>query len=143
MKLYLLILKLLASQACYYCSCPPPPKIDDNEYNSYDLIVSSTILKVSDKGFERTILLKVDTCFKGNNIHGTVEISSPSQEGICAISPKVGEHWLIYANAFGKIFKTNLCTRTKTMNPKAWDYYEEAVKEDLKFLQNKLKNTSG
>lgn len=141
MKQSLLILGILIAQIGFCCSCQPLSKIDDQQYDKYDLIVSGTILKITDKGYERTVLIKVDTYYKGTQSQKTIKIMSPSKEGVCAISPKVGEHWLIYAAASGKIFSTNLCTRTMTMNPKAWDYKKDNLREDLEFLEKKIKNT--
>jgi hypothetical protein len=31
-------------------------------------------------------------------------------------------------------FYTNLCTRTKNLNPKAWNYNKEKIEADLSFL---------
>jgi len=85
------------------------------------------------------ILIKVDTYYKGSQNKDTIKIVSPREAGDCGIFPKVGEHWLMFAYSTGNSFRTNLCTRTKNMNPKAWDYRKNELKDDLDFLENKIK----
>jgi hypothetical protein len=69
----------------------------------------------------------------------TIIISSASESGLCGIFPKVGERWLLYAYGTSNSFSTNLCTRTKSMEPKAWDFNEKEIRSDLVFLENKNK----
>ncbi len=85
--------------------------------------------------FEKTIYLKVETYYKGGDSLTTMEITTPSQEGMCGIVPKVGEKWLMFAYAEKKRFRTELCTRTKNMYPKAWDYNKNEIEDDIKFLE--------
>jgi hypothetical protein len=136
MNLIFLLLILLA-QKDDFCSCIPLGPIDDKQYNEYNIIVKGKVVNVSESQFERTIYLKVDTYFKGKQKDSIVIIKSPSQSGECGIFPKVGEIWLMYAYASEKIYRTNLCTRTKNMNPKAWDYRKDELKQDLDFLEAK------
>ena len=89
------------------------------------------------------ILIKVDTYYKGSQNKDTIKIVSPREAGDCGIFPKVGEHWLMFAYSAGNRFRTNLCTRTKNMNPKAWDYKKDELINDLDFLGNKRKINDG
>jgi hypothetical protein len=55
---------------------------------------------------------------------------------MCGIFPEIGEQWLIFARKKGNVFYTSLCTRTKNLNPKAWDYNKVFIDDDLKFLNS-------
>ena len=120
-----------------FCSCIPLVPIDDKQYNEYNLIVKGKVVNISESQFERSIYIKVDTYFKGKQKDSTVVIKSPSQSGECGIFPEVGEIWLMYAYTSEKAYRTNLCTRTKNMNPKTWNYRKEELKQDLEFLEAK------
>jgi len=48
----------------------------------------------------------------------------------------------MFAKAEGKGYRTTLCTRTKNMNPKAWDYRKDEITDDIKFLEAKLTTNS-
>jgi hypothetical protein len=61
---------------------------------------------------------------------------------MCGIVPKVGEEWLMFAYADKNGFRTERCTRTKSMNPKAWDHNKNEIIDDIKFLEAKLKTSS-
>ena len=139
MKLYLLFLILLFCQKGNCCLCIHPGNIDEKQFHQYNLIFKGKVERIYEKGFERIILLKIKAYYKGKQTSKTIKIISPDQSGTCGIFPKIGEHWLIFAYSSGKTFNTNLCTRTKNMNSKAWDYDKDGLKNDLKFLENKRK----
>ena len=132
----LLIFSLLTSKL-NYCSCTPLPPIDEQQYKEYDLILKGKVSKISVINSERMIDFAVETFYKGQQNKARIKITTPSQEGMCGIIPKVGERWLVFAYADKNGFHTELCTRTKNMNPKAWDYNKNEVTEDLKFLEAK------
>lgn len=137
MKIFIFLICTLFGQIANCCSCSPLGTIDEKEYNQYNLIAKGKISKVVEGRFKRTIYLKVDTYYKGDKREKTITIESPSESGMCGIFPKVGESWLMFAHTSGKAFKTDLCTRTKNMNPKVWDYKKEELREDLAFLEAK------
>lgn len=141
MTFVLLLLYQLSLKPCY-CSCIPLPPIDNKQYNEYSLIAKGKVVKITFSNLGENIYLTVDTCYKGGQKRETIKIVSPSSEGICGIFPKIGERWLMFAYAEGKNYKTNLCTRTKNMNPKAWNYNNDELSDDLKFLRAKLANNS-
>jgi hypothetical protein len=85
----------------------------------------------------RVITFSIDTYFKGVGKERTVTIISPLESGICGIFPVNGERWLMFAYQNGKSYRTNLCTRTKRMNPRVWNYSKEELEADLKFLNEK------
>ena len=122
-----------------YCSCIPLDPIDDKQYDEYNLIAKGKVLKVSTGKFERTIVFAVETYYKGGEGQTNIKIITPTQEGECGIVVKEGENWLVFVYATGKDYRTELCTRTKTMNPKAWDYRRDEITSDIKFLEAKLK----
>ena len=135
---YFLLLFALLMQNSKYCSCIPPGPIDDKQYNEYNLIVEGTVSKLVAKDFERTIYLTVKTYYKGGSKQKIVKITTPSQEGMCGILPNVGEDWLMFAYTNGQNYFTGLCTRTKNMNPKAWNYKKKEITDDKKFLEAKI-----
>ena len=140
---YLLLLFSLLTHKANYCSCTPLPPIDDQQYNEYNLIVKGKVIKVLKSNlFEKTIYFKVETHYKGGDSLTTLKVTTPSQEGMCGIVPKVGEEWLMFAYREKKGFRTELCTRTKNLNPKAWDYNKSEVEDDIKFLEAKRTTNS-
>ena len=95
-----------------------------------------------EKNFARIIYIKVDTYFKGRQNTTTIKVESPSQSGMCGIFPKIGEQWLVFAYKKGNSYNTSLCTRTKNLNPKAWNFRKDEIDDDLKFLDGKLGTTA-
>jgi hypothetical protein len=120
MGIFLFLFSLIM-QRPNYCSCIPLGPIDDKQFNEYSLIVKGKVAKVTVHNFERTIYFTVDIYYKGGGNQTQIKIITPSQEGVCGIIPKAGENWLMFAYANGADYKTELCTRTKNMNPKAWN----------------------
>jgi hypothetical protein len=141
MSLFLFLSYLLSAKS-NYCSCLPLPPIDDKQYNECSLIARGKVVKIAFSNLGENIYLALDTCYKGDEKQRTINIISLDSEGICGIFPKVGEQWLVFAYRQGKTYTTNLCTRTKDMNPKAWNYNESVLTNDLKFLRAKLTNNS-
>jgi hypothetical protein len=144
MKYIFLFSLLLLSSVTYSCSCIPLGKIDEKQYNEYDLIIKGKITKLVEKDFTRIIYIKVDKYFKGKLSVTTIKVESPSQSGMCGIFPQIGEQWLVFTYKKDNSFNTSLCTRTKSLNPKAkaWDYSKEEIDNDLKFLEDKLVTTA-
>jgi hypothetical protein len=141
MSCFLFLFSLLMQKSSY-CSCIPLGPIDDKQYNEYNLIVEGKVSKVVVQNFERTIYLAAKTYYKGGNSQTIVKITTPSQEGECGIFPKVGETWLMFAYTNGKNYRTELCTRTKNMNPKVWNYNKDEIADDKKFLEAKITENS-
>ena len=139
---YLLLLFSLFSHNSNYCSCIPLGPIDESQYNEYNLIVKGKVSKVVIQSFEKSIYLAVDVYYKGGDKQTTIKITTPSLEGMCGIVPKVGENWLIFAYADEKNYRTELCTRTKNMNPKAWNYNKDEIAKDIIFLETKIISNS-
>ena len=142
MKYFFLFGLLILSQIAYSCSCIPLGPLDDKQYNEYDLIIKGKVVKLIEKQFKRIIYIKVDSYFKGTQKSTTLKIESPRQSGMCGIFPKIGEQWLVFAYKKDNIYNTSLCTRTKTLNPKAWDFRKNEIDEDLKFLKRKTETTA-
>ncbi|HZH95692.1 MAG TPA: hypothetical protein VEY06_07395 [Flavisolibacter sp.] len=140
--LHLFFLVSLLTHKPNYCSCSPLPPIDEQQYKEYNLIVKGRIANISLSSFERTVDLSVGTYYKGRQNKGNIKIKTPRQEGICGIVPKVGEEWLMFAYADKNGFRTERCTRTKSMNLKAWDHNKNEIIDDIKFLEAKLKTSS-
>ena len=87
----------------------------------------------------KEITFEIQIRFKGIQKSSKIKITTSDQESTCGISPKLGEEWLIFANREKEGFQTNLCTRTKSMNKKAWDYNKEELQQDIEYLNQKLR----
>jgi len=136
---YLLLVFSLLTHRTNYCSCIPLGPIDEKQYNEYSLIVKGKVVKEQVSNFERTIYLNVEIYYKGGNNQNKIIITTPRQEGMCGIVPKVGEEWLMFAYGKDNGYRTELCTATKNMNSKAWNYNKNEITDDIKFLEAKLK----
>lgn len=140
--LHLLFFFALLTHKPNYCSCIPLPPIDEQQFKEYDLIAKGKVTKISLSNFERTIDVTIEKYYKGEQKKTIMKITTPRQEGMCGIVPKVGEDWLMFAYADKNGFRTELCTRTKNMNPKAWDYNKDEIANDIKFLEAKRNTNS-
>ena len=140
MKSVLLIFAILSIQIGYGCSCLPPGKIDDIQFNKYDLIFKGKVVSIKKKNEVVSILFQVEDYYKGNKYSKTIKVATVAYESACGITVKRGEEWLVYAFFSNNEYNTNLCTRTKNMNPKAWNYDKLELKEDIEFLENKRKS---
>lgn len=140
MKYIFLVSLLHLSSLTYSCSCIHLGKIDEKQYKEYDLIIKGKIIKLVENNSTRIIYIKVDTHYKGTQTSKIIQVKSPSQSGVCGIFPEIGEQWLVYAFKNRNGYNTNLCTRTKNLNPKAWNFNKYDINNDLKFLEGKLTN---
>lgn len=141
MRLTLLAIGLFISALATCCDCKHPGKINDEQYNQYNLIFKGKVIKISAFNLTKIIYLKIDTIYNGSNSRKIIKIISPLQGAMCGITPKLGEVWLIFAYLSEGNFTTNLCTRTKRMNAKAWDYNDKELIDELEFLENKRKSS--
>lgn len=140
MKYLFLPMFLFLSQITYCCNCNPLGAIDDEQFNSYNIILKGKVTRIAATDFTKTIYVKVESYFKGRLKSTTIKIETPAQSGACGIYPIVGERWLMFASKKGKNYFTSLCTRTKRLN--ASDY-TDAVKKELEFLERKKKGLPG
>lgn len=139
MRIFLILFILFFSNAAYCCSCEPPGKIDDQQYNKYYAIFTGKIISIQKKQWAKEITFEIRIQFKGILKLSKITITTSAHESTCGISPKVGEEWLIFAYREKEGFQTNLCTRTKSMNKKAWDYNKEELQQDIEYLKQKLR----
>ena len=134
MKLTWTITLLLTFNIGFSCTCENLGKIDNEQFNQYDLIATGKILRVDLGEFTQKIEVGIHRVFKGKITNMTIILSTSSQSGMCGIFPKVGEKWLIYANGNNYEFSTDLCTRTQNMT-KANQREKEIIKNDLIYLK--------
>ncbi|NCU02406.1 MAG: hypothetical protein GXC73_00320 [Chitinophagaceae bacterium] len=139
MRIFLTLFILLLSSTAYCCSCIPLGEIDDEQYNEYDAIFSGKVVSIKKKQWTKEITFEIQRRFKGIQKLSQITITTSAQEGTCGISPKVGERWLIFAYREKERFQTSLCTRTKSMNKKAWDYNKDELQKDIEFLNRKIR----
>ncbi len=132
------ILFFISFTTGYACTCINLGKIDQEQFNEYDLIATGKILAVDFGEHTQKIEVGIHEVFKGKISKMTIVLSSSSQSGMCGIFPKVGEKWLLYANGSHAKFSTSLCTRTKNMT-RANSREKKIIREDLIFLK---KNTT-
>lgn len=141
MRIYLILFVLVFSNDVYSCSCESHGKMDDQQYNKYDVIFSGKAISIQKKQWMKEITFEVQTRFKGVLKLSKVTITTLAQESTCGISPKVGEEWLIFAYRESEGFQTSLCTRTKSMNKNAWDYNKDELQQDIEYLNQKLRGS--
>lgn len=113
--------------------------MDDKQYNEYDLIIRGKVTGIIKKEFSKYISVKIFKYYKGKLKSKRITIETPANDGICGIAVTTGEEWLIFTYKRGDSYVTNLCTRTKTLSPKAWNYRKEEIEDDLIYLEEKLK----
>ena len=140
MRIALILFILLFSNAAYCCSCVPLDKIDDNQYKKYDVIFKGKVLSVTTTGATKEVVFEVATPFKGGDKMRKLTVKTEAHESECGISPKVGEVWLVFAYKEQNGFQTNLCTRTKNMDSKTWNYRKEELQQDIEYLNQKLRD---
>ena len=141
MSFFLILLSLVIPKP-NYCTCVRLGPIDNKQYNSYNLIAKGKVTKMIEKDFERTIYFTVENYYKGGTNLAEIKITTPKEEGECGIITKKGESWLMFTYANGPDYRTTLCTRTKNMNPQAWDYQKSELLDDIKYLESKLSSNS-
>ncbi len=141
MRIVLNLLILLLSNAAYCCSCVPLGKIDDNQYNKYDVIFKGKVLSVKNSGIIKEVVFEVETHFKGGEKMRKLTVNTIAYESACGISPKAGQEWLVFAYKEKNGLQTNLCTRTKNMDSKTWNYRKDELQEDLNYLNEKKNST--
>lgn len=139
MKIITLIFLTFISFKGLSCSCLPPGQIDEHKVQKYDLILKGTITKTIHGEWTDTIFINPQRIYKGNLKEETVVITTPSQSSHCGLSLQIDETWLIFATRRGKTLFTNLCTRTKRMRSQAGNYDQINIKNDLMFLEERLK----
>jgi hypothetical protein len=140
MRLFLFFSSFLISFFAQCCDCIPSGKIDSSQYNEYAIIFTGKVIKIVNNKDGKFIEMRVGTYFKGNLKSNVVRINTPTTESLCGITPRAGERWLIFSYSYKNYFKTDLCTRTKTMQQKKWDYRKEELLNDLDYLKNRRKN---
>ena len=131
---------LLFSPKPDFCSCLPLGPIDDQQYNSYSLIFKGKALKDSVVGYERFITFSVEKYYKGAGSSQTLIVSTASESAMCGINPQGGDDWLIFAYGDSNKYTVSLCSRSKNINHKSLEYNKQVIKDDLKFLERKVKS---
>ncbi|RXK59242.1 hypothetical protein ESA94_13960 [Lacibacter luteus] len=139
MRIFLIVFILLLSRTSYSCSCIPLGEIDDEQYNEYEAIFSGKVIAIKKKQWTKEVTFEIQIRFKGIQKLSQIVITTSAQEGTCGISPKVGEQWLIFAYRENEKLQTSLCTRTKSMNKKAWNYNKDELQKDIEFLNRKIR----
>lgn len=141
MKYVLLTLALCLNIELLGCDCEPLGPINDQQYNSYELIVVGTVKKIVKGDQMNTIILRVKQSYQGAPKERRVSITTPKDYFSCGIAPKRGEAWLIYARKFEGKYTTNECTRSKSLTRKARYYYSSkgVLEGDLAFLEQKIR----
>mgnify|MGYP000135570157 CR=1 FL=1 len=139
MKYLFSMLFAVAAFATYACSCANPGKMDDKQYESYDLIASGIIDGVEENGDVKVIFFRSTHFYKGGKNASGILLNTPLSSAACGISPNVGEEWLIYARNEGGELHVSLCSRTIVLKAEGMSGVPDRAKEDLVYLENKDK----
>lgn len=135
--LALILMLSLAGGVKNNCTCYYPEKLDDVQFNAYQLIITGKIIKIVPERYQTSLLIEVDRYYKGAKLPDTITVLTPSNEGVCGLTVHSGEKWLVFATRKDDQFYTTMCTRTKPMNLKDGDYRKQELQEDIKFLEAK------
>tara|TARA_B110000211_G_scaffold234119_1_gene302500 strand:+ start:1519 stop:1950 length:432 start_codon:yes stop_codon:yes gene_type:complete len=134
------IVILFFSIQSFGCSCKSLDGIMDEDYDRAQLIVKGKIKKIEIKGYKQVIHVKVIIDYKTALQDSVVEITSYTSGDACGMSFKEGTTWLLFAYNKGGVFFTNMCTRSQRIQTKeTGGYKRKFLKEDLTFLEEKLK----
>jgi len=139
MKIYFIVVFTLISYVAFSCSCIVPDEIDENQYNSYDLILKGKIINITKNKQGTFLTIKVDKYYKGDLQKNIVKVNTPNTEGLCGLYVNVGETWLIFAYNFKSLFKSDQCTRSKRLSNKPLPSQSQLIKAELEFLERKQK----
>ncbi len=141
MKYIISLLLLFASFKSFACPCQPLGKINDEQYNKYDFIVKGKIAFTVTKGYIKYIVVNVSKSYKGKVKAQKITIITSAVDGLCGIDASEGEDWLFFGSKIEGSYSTDPCTRTKKVHQKAGDPAGEEIKDDLKYLEKKLKTS--
>ena len=139
MRFLLLVSILFVYYSGYSCSCIPHEQINDEQYNKYFFIFTGKVLSIKKTFGRKEVTFELQTLFKGTVKSKKMTIMTSAYESECDISPKIGEQWLVFAYNDSGEFTTNICTRTKSMNRKAWNYNKGEIQRDIEYLNQKLR----
>ena len=129
-----LIIGLLQSKSMA-CGCIGTGELDKKEFKKYDLVISGTVIRLEDDGFNTIIVLKLDKIYKSKVESKELKVLTP--KGSCELGAKINENWLIFAYRRKQFFTTDVCTRSKILDTDSLYYKEKEVDSDLKFLRKK------
>lgn len=123
------VLLLASINVCFSCTCAMG-KVDIQLFTQTEIIFTGKIIKiVNNKSLgENQITFEIKQGLKG--LPGgkkTFDVNTPDYGGMCGISGKVGDEWLIWAyTRNGKVY-TDICTHSNLL---------ARVKDDLKIIQS-------
>lgn len=120
---------LLTAGVADACSClrPPPPK---EALKKSSAVFAGKVKSIKRVGMMNVVEIEISRTWKGTK-GKTATVKTHVSSATCGYGFKTGEKYLVYCNAppkgakKSKVFKTNICTRTKTL---------AMAKEDMKEL---------
>ncbi len=102
------------------CTCRPSESAAD-DFRKASAVFEGTVLNVSAQGFrDKEVRLKVIKSYKGTNNAQELVVSTASMSAACGSQFEVGKNYMVYAYMDNGRLKTNLCTRTKLLLPRAF-----------------------
>lgn len=132
-----MLILLFSSTSTPFCSCGEAGEITEEKYKAYDLVLRGEIVKIEPGEVDKTLIIRVKTLYKGENKSDLLEIKTPSLPGHCGLNAGPGDEWLFFAFSDAGKFSTNICTRSKNLDPDNYRYrfQKEEIENDLLFLE--------
>jgi hypothetical protein len=94
------------------CSCPG--KSPKAALEAAAAVFSGTVVFVKKSQADVVVTIKVDKVWKGD-VPAQVTVSTPPNDGLCGVSFKEGDGYLVYAGGQPGSLSTNICMRTRTL----------------------------
>lgn len=138
-KVLLILIISLFIRPAFSCSCLEIGKLNDEQYNSYELILMGEVFYIDDSlEFENVFHVKINSLYKGHFSFDTIKIFTPKSSGSCGLFTMVGFNWIFYLTNYSNKYEVSDCSPSKIVVHKSPNNYRKEIKEDLVFLIKKL-----
>jgi hypothetical protein len=137
-KYFSILLLTLSINIAQSCSCLEYGEMDDEQYNSYELIISGKVISVNDSlDFFTFFQVQVYNTYKGHLKKDTINLVTAQNSGMCGIYPKTNQEWLFFGTKSASSFDISSCSRSKIIPPAPKSYLYKEYLEDLFYLIRK------
>jgi len=133
--IYVTLIAILFQSKAIACGCIGTGKLDRKEFKKYDLVISGTVIRLEDDGYNTIIVLQPNHVYKSSKKLKEVKVLTPKSS--CELGVKLHEKWIIFAYWKSIFFTTDVCTRSKILETESPYYKAKEVAADLKFLRRK------
>lgn len=134
-KILLILIISLFIRPAFSCSCLELGEINNEQYNSYGLILTGKVISINDSlPLYKNFNVLVYSVYKGKINTDTISLFTFKGSGMCGISPKINDEWLFFVD--NNSHSVTSCSRSKVMSGNSSYNYNEVI-SDLVFLIKK------